>query len=252
MVCEKGYRSNQKSLRWAARRGGNVLLQKSAKSKSPSFVSFFFLDICHSPSYVHPPQPQKTSTSVTMPKGPTLPQSPIKTRSKNKNTHPGIPDQAPPRRSSVEVENERVEKTRAQEVQKEEWKQKIRRAAEFQYIDKANEEIADATPRPSVASKPWPPPRNRKQAKLAPVAEANGDSDDDGDIDNVSFKPPCSEKSATEEESAAESDPRPPTKRLKAQPTKEDSEIPEEGHPTPAKKEVESLPSCTRNGASPG
>ncbi len=157
-----------------------------------------------------------------MPRKPTLSQSPIKTQSKNKDTHPGIPDWALPHWSSVEVENEHMVKAQAKAAEKEEWKGKIRQAAEFHYTDLANENMFDATPCPSVAPKLWPPPRNRKQANLVPVAEVSGNSDDDNDMDTLSLKLTNSKESTTKEELAAEIDPRPPAKRLKAQTTEKD------------------------------
>lgn len=175
-----------------------------------------------------------------MPKKPSSSQSPIKTRSKNKDTHPGIPDRAPPRRSSVEVENERAAKAQAKAAKAEDWTRKIMRAAEFQHTDLANEDMFDATPHPSVTPKPWPPARDPKQAGLDSVAEVSGDSDDDHEMGTLSLEPPdfkgltSEEESASEDDSAAETDPRPPAKRLKAQTT--GKPIPKVGCATPAKK----------------
>jgi len=149
---------------------------------------------------------------------PTVPPSQIKTRAKNKSSHPGIPDRAPPRRTSVEVENERAAKARATAAQQEKKRQNIRRAAEFEHADMGNEPIADATPRPIHTPKPWPPPRNRGNASLGPVAEASDNPNDDFSSE-LSFKPLYSEESATEKETAAESDSPRPAKKLKAQMT---------------------------------
>jgi hypothetical protein len=164
---------------------------------------------------------------------PTAAPSQIKTRSKNKHAHPGIPDRAPPRRTSVEVENERAAKAQAQAAQHEENRRYIRRAAAFEDTDLANEDTVDASPRPYFTPKPCPPPRNRKKASLCPVAEV---SDDSNDKDTLSFKPLCSAsgESATEEESGAESDPPPPAKKLKAQTT--GKAIPKVGRATHTKK----------------
>ena len=60
--------------------------------------------------------------------------------------HPGIPDRALPRRSSVEVENERVAKAQAMAARQVKKRWNIRRAVEFKSTDMTNESIADATP----------------------------------------------------------------------------------------------------------
>src|SRR3981081_1226864 len=124
---------NKVPFRECARRGisktrmcvGQVAAQKFAKSKVAVFVcQLCWQNICHtflrSTSVL--PNPPTTSKPVTMPKNPPAPPSQIKTRSKNKHTHPGVPDRAPPRRTSVEVENERAVKAQAKAAQKEERK----------------------------------------------------------------------------------------------------------------------------------
>src|ERR1700716_3818310 len=72
-------------------------------------LSHTFLHPFSSPT-PQPPNPPTTTKPATMPPKSTVPPRQIKTRTKNKDTHPGIPDQAPPRRTSVEVENERAAK----------------------------------------------------------------------------------------------------------------------------------------------
>jgi hypothetical protein len=150
-----------------------------------------------------------------MPKKSTISPSQIKTRSKNKNTHPGLPDRAPPRRTSVEVENERAEKSHAKAAQLEEKRRIIRRTAEFEHADMSREDTVDATPRPPFTPTPYPRRKNRKQASLAPVAE----SSDDSDSDASKFKELHSQESVSEGESATESDSQPRAKMSKAQTT---------------------------------
>src|SRR3981081_3439467 len=104
---------------------GRWRLKNSLSRKSPcSFVSFvgkiFVTPFCAQPP--SSPTPRQTSKPVTMPKNPPAPPSQIKTRSKNKHTHPGVPDRAPPRQTSVEVENVRAVKAQAKAAQKEERK----------------------------------------------------------------------------------------------------------------------------------
>jgi hypothetical protein len=121
------------------------------------------------------------------------------------------------------VQQEREEKARAKAAQKEAKKQNIQRAAEFECADLVNEDIANATPRPAFTPKPWPPPKT----VLTPVAEAaDVDFGDGGDTEAVDSDEaytdltelPASELSA-EEGPAIESDPPPPAKKPKIQPT---------------------------------
>lgn len=140
-----------------------------------------------------------------------LPPSQMETRAKNKQVHPGAALAPTPRRSSAEVQQERVAKAQAKAAQEAQKRENIQRAAEFEHADMANEDVVDATPRPSFTPKPWPPPRNRKLANLTPVAEASDESHSAS-----SFKAPGSAESISEEESIVESDPPPPAKKLKA------------------------------------
>jgi hypothetical protein len=147
-----------------------------------------------------------------------VPQYQIKTRAKNKETHPGLPDlTSAPRRTSAEVQQERSSKAKAKAAQEAAKQHNIQRAAEFEHADMANEDIIDATPRPSFTPKAWPPPRtrNRKRNNLTPVVESDNNFSNDTE---GSFKRTCSERSVTEE-SAAESDPQPPAKKSKVQMT---------------------------------
>jgi hypothetical protein len=165
----------------------------------------------------------------------------VQTRAKNKETHPGLPDRALPRRASADVENERAAKAQATAARQEKKRQSILRTAEFENADIVNEDLVDATPRPNFTPKPLPPARNRKGAKLDPVAEASDNSDDDRD--SLAYQPLDSEESvATGEESADESDPRPLAKRLKANATGKGKGIPKVGHTSPAKRSRRAVP----------
>ena len=166
-----------------------------------------------------------------MPPKTTVASSQIKTRAKNKDTHPGIPDRAPPRRTSVEVESERAAKAQATAARQEKKRQNIRRTAEFETADMANEDFVDATPRPCFTPKPRQPARSRKNASLGPVAEV---SDGSGDGSTLLFQPLDSEGSVTGEESADDSDPRPLAKKLKAHTT--GKAIPKVGRASPPQK----------------
>ena len=97
--------------------------------------------------------------------------------------------------------------------------QSIVHTAEFEHANLANEDMIDATPRPPFTPKPWPPPRNRKNAKLVPITESSDVKMGD-DFDKASFVPVPSEQSVAEDESAIKSDdPTPPSKKQKAQVT---------------------------------
>jgi len=148
------------------------------------------------------------------------PPSQIRTRSKNKNAHPGAIVRGPPRRSSAEVQLERAAKTQAKAAQEAEKRQNIQRAAAFELTDMANEDIVDITPRPaSFAPKLWPP-HNHKKADLAPIAEVGDDPNDSSHpLSSMSANsPPCFEESVTEEEPTSGSDSQHPipAKKLKA------------------------------------
>jgi len=166
---------------------------------------------------------EKSSSPQASP--PTSPPCQIRTRSKNKNAHPGAIVLGPPRRPSAEVQRERAAKTKAKAAQQAEKQQNIQRAAAFELADMVNEDIVDVTPRPApFTAKPWPP-HNRKKADLAPIAEVGndpGDSHDPSSLLSANSSPPCSEYlvAEPEEEPASGSDSPIPAKKLKAQTTK--------------------------------
>ena len=144
----------------------------------------------------------------------------IGTRSSNQLAHPGNIVKGTPRRTTAEVRQERAEKARAKAAQDEAKQQKVDQAAEFEYLDRANEDIAGATPLPPFTLKPWPPPRNRQNANPVSVTETS-DVEVSDDLGRDLFAPPCSDKSFADDVSTVQSDepppPPPPPKRLKAQ-----------------------------------
>jgi hypothetical protein len=203
------------------------------------FVSFVQLANNLSHTFLHAsshflPNPQPL---LTMPPKSTVAPSRVTTRAKNRDTHPGIPDRAPARRSSVEVENERAAKARAKETRQDKYRQAIRHAAEFEKADMVNEDRVDATPRACFT----PPARNCENAVLGPVAEVSDDSDTCSN--SLSYQPLDSEESVTGKESADESDesdPRPLAKKLKAHTT--GKAISKVGRESPAKKTRKTAP----------
>jgi hypothetical protein len=139
------------------------------------------------------------------------------TRASNKLAHPGELLAPKLRRTKGEVEAECAAKAQGKVDYEEVKKQSIICAAEFEHADRADEDFVNATPHPPFTPKPWPPVRNKKKANPIPVAETTDVKMSD-DVDNASFIPPCSEKFVSEDDSAAESDNRPPpAKRPKAQ-----------------------------------
>jgi hypothetical protein len=145
------------------------------------------------------------------PKKPPVPVTPsiIATRPTNKETHPGAAEAGAKRtrRTSAEVQAEREAKAKAKAKKAATKKKNIKRAAEYEHNDMLNEDLVDATPRPSFTSKTQP---RSKASELSAIAEATDDSDGAMLIDG--------NKSATGRESEDElTDPPPPPKKLKAQ-----------------------------------
>jgi hypothetical protein len=178
-----------------------------------------------------------------MPRKSPSPPSPIRTRPKNKNTHPGVIVQAPPHRSSAEIQQERAAKARAKAAQEAEKQQNIQRTAAFELTDMINEDVADATPHPALFTpKPQPRPK-RKKAIPALIAEGSDDPDNSHDTSS-SFSPKpsaCSEDSATEEEPASEIDSQSPipAKMLKAKATRKATT--KMSHAPPARKKTKAV-----------
>jgi hypothetical protein len=172
------------------------------------------------------PQCSELSASrpVTMPRKSPSPLSPIRTCPKNKNTHPGVIVQAPPRRSSAEIQQEHAAKAQAKAAQEAEKQQNIQCTAAFELTDMINEDVADATPHLALFTpKPQPHPKCKK-AIPALIAEGSDDPDNSHDTSS-SFSPKpsaSSEDSVTEEEPASEIDSQSPipAKMLKAKVTR--------------------------------
>ena len=115
----------------------------------------------------------------------------------------------------------------------------IRRMAEFEIRDLAEEDFANATPRPPFTPKQFPQPRNQAYSGLTPMAETS--DDETSDFDRGLFVPPTDEDDVdTEDDMAVEDDevvggykiveedklaededdvPSPPPKRFKSQRT---------------------------------
>ncbi|KAH9023765.1 hypothetical protein EDB85DRAFT_1894623 [Lactarius pseudohatsudake] len=181
-----------------------------------------------------------------MPKTPSPPRR-MSTRASNKTAHPGNVVK-PKRRTTAQVQEEKMAKAKVKEARKVARQQGINRAAEFEHTCLANEDLVDATPRPLFTPKRR---HNQIQSDLTPISktsdsDSHGDSDNNGDRDGnddrdgdsdsdtdrdsdsdsdssdnnekSAFKPLASESSDTRDNStqAVESDvPPPPGKKLK-------------------------------------
>jgi sRNA-binding protein len=110
----------------------------------------------------------------------------VKTRESNKLAHPGQHVAPKLRRTKDEVQAERAAKAQAKADSEEAKKQSILRAAEFEHAERANEDLADATPCPPFKSQP---PHSRKKTSLIPVAETS-DVEMFDDVDNPAYVPP--------------------------------------------------------------
>jgi hypothetical protein len=143
----------------------------------------------------------------------------METRASNKTTHPGTAVKAKARRTSAEVQKERTAKARAKEAREDARQNSINRMAEFELADIAEEDLANATPRPPFTPKQWPAPRNQTYSDLTPLAAtSDADANMSDDFDRASFVPPRSEMSVTADDSDVESDaPSPPLKKQKTQ-----------------------------------
>lgn len=154
-----------------------------------------------------------------------IPQSHIKTRAKNKTTHPGEVVtkslQAAPRRTKAQVQQEKDAKAQAKADLAEARQQSIIRAAEFERAEIANEDMVDATPRPAYTPKPRLLSRNPKNSPLTeidisddldetsgtpfmPSSESLADADDsDSAVDNDSTPLPAEKKKTTRKAATA-------------------------------------------------
>jgi len=160
--------------------------------------------------------------AATMPKA-TVPQRQIETRAKNKTTHPGKvqlevdsppPVAKKPRRTKVEIQQEKSAKAQAKEALAEARQQSINRTTEFECADIANEDMVDTTPHPIFTPKPW---LLTCKSFLTPLTGDNGVVSDD--LDETPFMPGF-EGSVAADDSNVESDgPPPPAKKGKAKKT---------------------------------
>ena len=75
----------------------------------------------------------------------------IGTRASNSSKHPGLLNKPPSRRTTAEVKAAASAKETAKKAKKEAHDAHIQRVAEFESKARANEELADATPRPNFA-----------------------------------------------------------------------------------------------------
>ena len=149
-----------------------------------------------------------------------VPHRQIKTWSSNKTAHPGDAVKTTKRRTTAEVQEERAAKAQAKANREDARLQSINRTAEFEHADMANEDLADATPRPPFTPKPWPRPHKQASSDLTPLAETS-DVDLSDNFEKASFIPPASEHSVTADESAVDSDMQTPVaKKLKVEPKK--------------------------------
>jgi hypothetical protein len=139
-------------------------------------------------------------------------QSQVGTRAKNKTTHPGkvVKDSQQQRRTKAEIQQEKEAKAQAKLDLAEARQQGINRTAEFEHANIANEDIVDATPRPTFTPKPRTLSRNQKKSSLTPFADTT-DIELSDDLDENPLTP-GSKNSVDADDSAVENDgPPPPT-----------------------------------------
>jgi hypothetical protein len=144
----------------------------------------------------------------------TPPERQIETRAKNKTTHPGKIVKPSQKRTKAEVQQEKDAKAEAKAALEEARQQSIGRAAMFEHADIANEDMVDATPRPTFTPKSKPFSHNPKNSPLTPFADT---SDIDG-LGETPFKPNSPDKSLVDTDNSAEDSdtPVPPSKKSKA------------------------------------
>lgn len=168
----------------------------------------------------------------------------IATRTRNKTAHPGLADRTKTRRTRAEAEELRANKAQAKAAREEAKQESIRRTAAFEVQDEADEDFANATPRPLFTPKQVPQPRNQAYSGLsplpatsdaeqsdidtrplfAPIGKDSADKDDPTERDVTADDPV--ESNRTEDDETSEQDelveenvPSPPPSRLKSQRT---------------------------------
>ena len=144
---------------------------------------------------------------------PTLPTSQIKTRTRNKATHPGNIVKGPPRQTPAKMQMERDAKVKAKASRENARKESIVCTAKFEHSDRLEEEVGEAPFTP----KPRPLSRYQKQANPhSIIGLSDVEKVDDSDITSLT------EDLVTEYDSAAKNYPPPqkPPKKQKANVTK--------------------------------
>jgi hypothetical protein len=146
-----------------------------------------------------------------MPKNPAPPRQ-VETRAGNKTVHPGNVIKPNARRSTAEVQAERLAKAQAKEDRELAKKRSIERVAQFERADTVREDDFNATPRPAFTPKPRPLSQtNNLLAESSDVEMTDG-----GDFDGAPFIPRSADGSVTGDDAVVESDPPPPAKKAKA------------------------------------
>ena len=169
-----------------------------------------------------------------------VPTRQVATRARNKTAHPGLADRAKTRRTRAEAEELRKNKAQAKAAREEARQESIRRTAAFEVQDKADEDFANATPRPLFTPKQVPQPRNQAYSGLSPLP-ATSDAEQ-SDIDRPMFVP-INEDSAGEDdptERDATADDPVESSRTEDDETSEQDELIEENVPSPPPSRLKS------------
>ena len=132
----------------------------------------------------------------------------IGTHASNKLAHPGQVVKTSTRQTSAD-QQKRKAKAKAKADCEDVKQQSIIRAAEFERAEMANEDMINATPRPSFTPKPWLPYSVKK--KVVESSDVKMDQ-----LDASSLSPVNEDDSVTESDSDNPTPP-PPTKKQKVQ-----------------------------------
>ena len=169
-----------------------------------------------------------------------VPTRQVATRARNKTAHPGLADRAKMRRTRAEAEELHKNKAQAKAAREEARQESIRRTAAFEVQDKADEDFANATPRPLFTPKQVPQPQNQAYPGLSPLP-ATSDAEQ-SDIDRPMFVP-INEDSAGEDdptERDATADDPVESSRTEDDETSEQDELIEENVPSPPPSRLKS------------
>ena len=138
------------------------------------------------------------------------------TRASNREAHPGNVVKSKTRRTTAEVQQERAAKEQTKAAHEEAKRQNINRAANFEYTDLANEDMADVTPRPPQTPKQWLPSGYCQNANISPLTGMSEEDESDGD-NMAFFERPVSEiTSDNGQDRVSNSDFSPPVQKWKA------------------------------------